>query len=114
MKRELTCIICPIGCTLSVEIDGGNVICVEGYTCPKGMAYAKEECISPKRTLTTTVMSNAGRPVACKTLTPIPKDKLREAMKIINSFKIDLPISIGDVIIEDVFGSKIVATENLK
>ena len=114
MRRELTCIICPIGCSLSVEIENGKVISVEGNTCPKGKKYAEEECVAPKRTLTTTVLSKTGRPVACKTLTPIPKESILEAMKIINSYKIDLPISVGDVIIEDVFGSKIVATENIK
>ena len=113
MTRELTCIICPIGCALTAQIENGKVVSVSGNTCPKGKAYAEEECIYPKRTLTSTVLSNSGRPISCKTLTPIPKDKIIEAMKIINSVRIDLPISIGDVIIEDVFGSKLVATENI-
>ena len=113
MTRNLTCIICPVGCSLICEISEGKVINVTGNTCPKGKDYAKEECISPKRTVTTTVYSTSGRPVSCKTLTPIPKECIFEAMKIINSCKIDLPISIGDVIIEDVFGSKLIATENL-
>ena len=113
MKRDLTCIICPLGCQLVVEIKDGTVVSVEGNTCPKGKAYAEVECIAPVRTLTTTVMSVSGRPVACKTASPIPKDKLIPAMKIINSLKIDLPIHIGDVIIDDVFGAKLVATENL-
>ena len=113
MKKELTCIICPLGCQLVVDIEEGRVISVKGNTCPKGKAYAEVECVAPVRTLTTTVMSISGRPVACKTESPIPKDKLFEVMKLINSVKIDLPINIGDVIIEDVFGSRIIATENI-
>ena len=114
MKRELTCIICPIGCMLTVDIESGRVTKVFGNTCSKGKAYAEEECISPKRTLTTTVLTKSGRPVACKTLTPIPKESVISAMKIINSYKIDLPISIGDVIIEDVYGANIIATQNME
>ena len=51
--------------------------------------------------------------VAVKTDRPIPKGKMQEAMKIINEASPDLPISVGDVIIEDVFGSKVIATRNI-
>ena len=36
--RELTCINCPLGCALSVTIDG-STITVTGNTCPRGEAY---------------------------------------------------------------------------
>ena len=32
-KRELTCIGCPMGCALTVELDGGAVVSVRGNTC---------------------------------------------------------------------------------
>ena len=38
---------------------------------------------------------------------------MAEAMEIINKANPDLPISVGDVIIEEVFGSQIVAAKNL-
>ena len=41
------------------------------------------------------------------------KEKMAEAMEIINKANPDLPISVGDVIIEEVFGSQIVAAKNL-
>ena len=114
MKRNLTCIICPVGCSINVNYEEGEILSIEGNRCKRGADYAKDECICPKRTLTTTVITSSGRLVSCKTKDPIPKDKIFSAMKIINSLKIDLPIHIGDVIIEDVFGSKLVATENLE
>lgn len=114
MKKELTCIICPIGCSLCAEVEDGRVIAVEGNTCPRGKRYAEEELTAPKRTLTTTVKATNGELIACKTDAPIPKEKLFSAMKIINSAKIDLPISIGDVIIDNIFGARLVATENKK
>ncbi len=112
MKRELTCIVCPIGCSLSVEIENGEVLNIKGNACPRGKLYAENECISPVRTITTTVRSENGEIIPVKTASPIPKDKIFEAMEIINKANPSLPISVGDVIIEDVFGSKIIATAN--
>ena len=112
MKRELTCIVCPIGCSLVAEIEGGEVISVTGNTCPRGKVYAETECISPMRTITTTVRCADGSIIPVKTATPIPKEKMFEAMEIINKTNPHLPINVGDVIIEDVFGSKVVAVSN--
>ena len=36
-----------------------------------------------------------------------------EFMKIINSVKVTTPVKIGDVIIKNVFGVDVVATENI-
>lgn len=113
MKRELTCIVCPIGCSLVAEVSGGKLVSVSGNTCPRGAEYAKNECISPVRTVTTTVRCEDGALLPVKTATAIPKDKVFEAMKIINNTHPHLPISAGDVIIEDVFGAKLVAVKNL-
>ena len=40
------------------------------------------------------------------------KDKMAECMQKINGTIASLPIAVGDVIIEDVFGSRVVATQN--
>ncbi len=111
MKRTLTCIVCPLGCTLEVDINGSQVT-VTGNTCPRGVSYAESECRAPKRVVTSTIKCKNGLPVPVKTDAPIPKEKVGECMKLINSASPDLPISIGDVIIEDVFGCNIVATAN--
>lgn len=112
MKRELTCIVCPIGCQLTVELENGKVTDVSGNTCPRGKVYAENECTNPQRTITSTVKCSDGSMVAVKTDRTIPKEKMFECMEIINNKILDLPVSIGDVIIEDVFGSNIVATQN--
>jgi len=113
MKRTLTCIVCPVGCTLEVELNGKEVVSVSGNTCPRGKVYAENECTAPKRTVTTTVKCACGAILPVKTATPIPKEKVFEAMKIVNKTSPVLPISVGDVIIDDVFGSKVVAVKNL-
>lgn len=52
--RELTCIVCPIGCRLSVEDAADGELLVTGNRCPRGAAYAVEEIRAPKRVVTAT------------------------------------------------------------
>lgn len=113
MEKELTCIVCPMGCTIKVELsEEGEVLNITGNTCPRGAMYAKAEFTNPQRTVTTTARCEDGSVVSVKTDTTIPKDKMFEAMKIINQTVVKLPVTVGDVLIEDVFGSRVVATQN--
>jgi len=114
MTRELTCIICPRGCALQVESEDKKIISIIGNSCPRGIKYAEDECINPQRTVTSTVRCEDGRVVAVKTDRTIPKDKVFECMKIINSTTAHLPLSIGDVIISNIFDANVVATENVR
>lgn len=114
MNRTLTCIVCPMGCTLNVETENNVVKSVSGNTCPRGENYAKKECVSPERNVTSTMIAQNGTVVPVKTSCPIPKDKVFECMKIINVSKITLPVKAGDVIIENVFGSNIVASRTFE
>ncbi|MBQ3425543.1 MAG: DUF1667 domain-containing protein [Clostridia bacterium] len=111
MTRELTCIVCPMGCGLKVELDNDKIVSVSGNTCPRGKQYAINECTDPQRTVTTTMRCDGGV-VSVKTDHTISKDKIFECMTIINSYFAPLPIHIGDVIIKDIFGANIVATQN--
>ena len=114
-KRELTCITCPMGCSLTAVIDG-ETITVSGNRCPRGEKYAKAELTHPTRTLTSTVAvkNRAGKYVSVKTNAPISKDKLFDAMKILGQTKVDAPVKSGDVIIKDIFGeADIIATSSI-
>ena len=42
-KSEFICINCPLGCMLTVEYEGKNIISVTGNTCPRGDKYARQE-----------------------------------------------------------------------
>ncbi len=113
MNRELTCIICPLGCKINVQLEEGEVLAVSGNTCPRGKTYAITECTAPMRTLTTSVRCQNGRLLSVKTDRPIPKEKQLEAMEIINHLHPALPIAVGDVIMKDVFGADVIATKNI-
>ena len=42
-QKELICIGCPMGCALTITMDGGQIVEVSGNTCPKGKAYGKRK-----------------------------------------------------------------------
>ena len=116
MKRELTCIVCPIGCQLSVTLENGVVTEVTGNTCPRGKQYAIDECVSPVRTITTTARTTEGGVIPVKTDRPIPKDLMFACMKEINSSIVTLPAHIGDIVIENLLntGTNVVVTANME
>ncbi len=110
--REMTCIICPRGCQLTVEYEDKNVLSVKGNACKRGTDYAVAECTCPTRTLTTTVMTKSGEVVAVKSNKPIPKELLFDCMACINACRIPDSLKQGDVVIANVLdtGADIVVT----
>ena len=114
MKRTITCIVCPRGCTMTAEIEGEKVT-VTGNSCPRGEKHAIEACTNPVRTLTSTVrVSNReDTMVSVKSAAPIPKEKMAEIMEKIRAASVEAPVSIGDVILTDIYGTDIVATKEI-
>lgn len=106
MIKELTCIVCPMGCQLKIEVEEDRVLSVEGNTCPRGENYAKTEITNPMRTITTTVRAKTGELIPVKTDSAVPKAKMFECMKIINSLHPDiLTCDIGCVIYKNLVNS---------
>ena len=114
MVRELTCIVCPRGCALRVEIEEGKDLVVTGNACPRGVQYAIDECTHPMRTITSTVRAEDGSVIPVKTDRTIPKEKMFECMVEINKAVATLPAHVGDVVIENVLGTgaNVVITAN--
>ncbi len=107
MKRTLTCIVCPVGCQLEVELEDKKVVSVSGNTCKRGAEYAVTECTNPRRVITTTVRTAEGFMLPVKTHVAIPKEMIFECMKCINSLKpqSNHGYKIGDVLCENILGT---------
>ena len=112
MKRNLTCIICPRGCSLSAEINDSGVT-VTGNACPKGQEYAVNECTNPVRTVTATVrVANRENTMASvKTAVAVSKNRMMDVMAVLHETRINAPVAIGDVILRDICGADIVITK---
>ena len=55
MKKIFTCIICPNGCEIEVELDKDKIVNIEGATCKKGKEYVNQELTNPKRNISSSV-----------------------------------------------------------
>jgi CxxC motif-containing protein len=133
--RNLTCIVCPIGCSLAVEegdlgADGFPVLSITGNRCSRGAVYAQEEVRAPRRVVTATCAiaegadlpaSGGGRPAAgprrvpVKTSGPCPREKIDILLKEIYRTKLTLPVRAGDKVFSnwDGLGIDVVAVRGL-
>ena len=111
MTKELICIACPRGCTLTVTIDDAtNIIEVSGNSCPKGISYGKQEVLCPMRTLTTTVACRSAQHngettgfsapefirLPVKTGCEIPLEEMTSMIEKIRSITAAAPVRYGD------------------
>lgn len=114
MKREITCIVCPRGCRMIAEVQG-ETITVTGNTCPRGETHAIHEILHPERTLTSIVRVSNRRDtmVSVKSEAPVPKEELFSIMEVIHAASAQAPIAIGDVILDHICGTRIVATKEI-
>lgn len=114
--KEFNCIGCPRGCLLRVEEENGEFT-VSGNSCENGRKFAVSEMTEPKRTICSTVKTVfADVPVLpVRVSADIPKDKIFEVMREINSVTLDKRISGGDAVIENVLGLgvDVISTSNV-
>jgi len=131
MSEELTCITCPLGCSLEVERRPDGSLVVSGNRCPRGPAYAREELLAPRRVVTATCRARESGPAAgrggrangaeprqpfaatrprripCRTRAAFPKERVAELLAAIYGLEVELPVEIGKVLIPDALGSGI-------
>ena len=115
---ELICITCPKGCTLHIDVQEGKILSVTGNSCPRGKVYAENEVLHPVRMLTSTVSIKNGTIARCPVMTsiPIPKEKIFDVMKEIESIELEAPVALRDVLIHDIChtGADLVATRSVQ
>ena len=115
--HELICIQCPMGCPLTVTVEGDQVT-VTGNTCPRGAVYGKKEVTHPTRTVTSTIEVEGGElpRVSVKTAGEVPKERIFAVMVAIRAAKVAAPVAIGDVIVKSAAdtGVDVIATKPVK
>lgn len=110
-KRQMVCIMCPMGCELTVQQANGKIE-VSGNTCARGITFAEEELVSPKRMVTTSVKTEKGVK-ACKTTVPVPKDKVFAVVAEVEKLRLK-SVRYGQIIIKNVLdtGADVIVTAN--
>jgi len=117
-KKEITCIICPIGCKILVKKDGSNVKILDGNKCKRGVEYATSEALDPRRMLTSSILVLDGELplVSVKSSQPVSKKHLFSVLDEIKKAKIKAPVKLGQVLIKNVSNTNIdiIATKTIK
>ena len=113
--RNLTCIVCPMGCRMTVE-ETPDGLRVTGNTCPRGEKYAIQEVTLPTRVITSSVKLTGGALPLCpvKTASAVPKAMIPQCLAAIRAIRAAAPVRIGQVLAEDLAGTGValVATAN--
>ena len=113
-KIPLTCIICPMGCSMEVEVEtdasgAKKVISVKDNGCKRGEQYAAKELVNPTRTLTSTIKVLGGKLplVPVKTAGEVPKKLLLQCMEVVRRASCKAPVKRGDILLYDLLGTGI-------
>lgn len=112
--RQLTCIVCPRSCRLSVDGEGR----ITGHGCKRGYEYAQEEISEPKRMLTTTISVKDGVLARLPVVSTraIPRRLLPACLAELARVTVPAPVSYGDVIVKNIQGTgvDIIAARNIE
>lgn len=114
MTKEMICTVCPMGCHITVEGEGDQVLSVTGFSCKRGEQYATTEFAHPVRILTTTMKTDSEKNplVPVRSAQPIPKEKIMDCMDVIRSCQVKTPVHTYEILLENICdtGVPIVAT----
>lgn len=114
---RLTCVLCPVGCELEVSKDAAGEFQVVGNQCDKGVPFALEEVLHPRRNLATSVPieGTAARMVSVRLSGPVPRDLVFPILAEIAKLRPRVPVRRGQVLIANVLGSgvDVVATRTV-
>jgi len=114
---EIICVACPKGCRLEV-VHNEEELLVSNAGCKRGKDYAFGEINDPRRMVASTVQVNNGlHPlVPVFTESPFPKGKIMALLNEIHTVRIDAPVKMGQVVIENALetGINIITSRELK
>lgn len=105
--KVMNCIMCPMGCEMTVTLNNGKFAGVTGNSCPRGARYAETEVTDPRRMLTTTVRIKGGflplLPVVSADV--LPKGKILECVVYLRNITVEAPVKAGDVVVPNILGT---------
>jgi CxxC motif-containing protein len=104
---RLTCVLCPVGCELEVRKNDAGELDVRGHQCDKGVPFAVEEVLRPKRNLATSVpiRGTAARMVSVRLSGPVPREMIFPILSEIAKLRPEAPVRRGQILVADILGT---------
>ena len=113
----MVCIVCPMGCAITVKAKGRQITQLAGMRCAHGRRYARKEFLAPERMLTSTVRVKGGRTrmAPVRSSKPIAKGKILRCMDRLARLEVEAPVRAGQVVVKNILrsGADIVATRGV-
>ncbi|ERJ11629.1 DUF1667 domain-containing protein [Haloplasma contractile] len=109
-KKELTCIVCPRGCKLTVTKENEqDDLAVSGNFCKRGINYGINEILNPTRQVTSTVRINGAVYKRLPVITDkeIVKGDIFKVMEELNKVTVEAPVKYGDIVIKNILNSDV-------
>jgi len=107
-----------LGCHLTIDRHDDASLSVTGNRCPRGVKYANEELLAPRRVVSATAAVSGGEVarLPVRSTGAYPKQDVPELLEAIYGLRVSPPVRRGDVLIQDFKGSGIdvIATRTLK
>lgn len=119
-RLELTCVCCPMGCSLLVEkASDAEATYLSGAGCARGKKYGVREAIRPERVVTTTVfVAGVAEPLSVRTSAPVPRELMGQVVVAAKraAEACALPVRTGDVVVRNVCGTgaDVIATKDVE
>jgi CxxC motif-containing protein len=111
---ELTCILCPRGCGITILEDGSS----SGACCKRGESWVRQELDCPLRTVTTSIRVIDGREplVSVRTDREIPLQHIKAIVHELHQLQVHAPVTIGETILENPISTecRIIATRTVE
>lgn len=116
-KKHFTCVTCPVGCEVDVEVQDSSILSMKGNRCDKVKEFVLQELKEPMRVLTTTVRIEGAKyaMLPVRTDKTIPKRLFKQAIEMLADINLQAPVHMSDVLVKDVAGSgaNIIATRTM-
>ena len=132
MLKEFTCIICPRGCVIEVDVEADAVAegregietaldralaSAIGTGCRRGVDYVRQEVLNPMRTIATSVrVLDGSMPLVSVRLTkPVLKARIAGIMAALRGVQLNAPVEAGTIVVRAVAGteSDVIATRRV-
>ncbi len=114
---RLTCVLCPVGCELEVARGEAGGLEVRGNQCDKGVPFAEEELLRPRRNLATSVplKGTSTKMVSVRLSGPVPREMIFPVLAEVAKLRPEAPVRRGQVLIAGVLGTgvDVVATRTV-
>jgi CxxC motif-containing protein len=106
--------VCPKGCEIELYGSASNPT-FEGYSCERGLEFAKQDIVNPKRVLCTTVLTKDSRLLPVRTDREIPLESFEKVMNRVKNIVVKKPVRRGEVIVENIenTNANLIATATL-